>query len=135
MKRKRDRVLHALSRPRSALSAQQEGVPDRVCQCYKGAAPRPVPTALLLLVRHPRLLNNFLDLPLILAPVLLVEARGLRVGGRARVGVAQQRLDRGEDGGDVVDGRPLVLQDVEADRAVGVDVRVELPSRARTRKR
>lgn len=42
----------------------------------------------------------------------LVEARGLRVGGGGRVGVAEEGLDGGEDGRDVVDGGPLVLQDV-----------------------
>lgn len=51
----------------------------------------------------------------------LVEPRGLRVGGGVWVGVAEERLDGGQDGGDVVDWAPLVLQNVEADGAVGVD--------------
>ncbi len=42
----------------------------------------------------------------------LVQARGLAVGGRGRVGVAEQGLDGGEDGRHVIDWAPLVLQDV-----------------------
>ena len=38
------------------------------------------------------------------------ETAGVRVRVRAH-----------QDGGDIIDGRPLVLQDVQADRAVGVD--------------
>eukprot|EP00302_Diacronema_sp_CCMP2436_P053959 CAMPEP_0180065450 /NCGR_PEP_ID=MMETSP0985-20121206/8752_1 /TAXON_ID=483367 /ORGANISM="non described non described, Strain CCMP 2436" /LENGTH=149 /DNA_ID=CAMNT_0021995881 /DNA_START=748 /DNA_END=1197 /DNA_ORIENTATION=+ len=55
----------------------------------------------------------------------LVEPGRLGVCWGVRVGVAKQRLDGGQDGGNIVDGRPLVLQDVEADRAVRVHVRVE----------
>jgi len=60
-----------------------------------------------------------------LSLVALEQLRGFRVGGRVGVGVAQQALDRRENGRNVVDRRPLVLQDVEANTAVGVNVRME----------
>lgn len=62
---------------------------------------------------------------LVLAAVLFVQLGGHRVGGRVGVGVAEQRLYRGQDGGHVVRGTPPVLQDVQADAAVRVHVRVE----------
>eukprot|EP00563_Minutocellus_polymorphus_P021434 CAMPEP_0197721714 /NCGR_PEP_ID=MMETSP1434-20131217/4679_1 /TAXON_ID=265543 /ORGANISM="Minutocellus polymorphus, Strain CCMP3303" /LENGTH=142 /DNA_ID=CAMNT_0043306771 /DNA_START=306 /DNA_END=731 /DNA_ORIENTATION=- len=63
--------------------------------------------------------------PVVLPPVLVVEAAGLGVGGTGGVGIAQQALDAGQNGRDVVDRAPLVLEDVEADLAVVVDVGVE----------
>jgi len=65
-----------------------------------------------LAVLDPRVLDDFADPARVLASVLLVEPRRFGVGWRGRVGVAQQRLDGGEDGGDVVNWAPLVLQDV-----------------------
>ena len=47
------------------------------------------------------------------------------IGWRIYVGVGQQRLDRRQDAGNVVDGWPGVLEDVQAYRAVCVNVRVE----------
>ena len=60
-----------------------------------------------------------------ITPRYLVKLRRDAVGGRVRVGLVQQRLDGGEDGGDVVGGGPAVLEDVQADPAVSVHVRVE----------
>ena len=60
-----------------------------------------------------------------ITPRYLVKLRRDAVGGRVRVGLVQQRLDGGEDGGDVVGGAPPVLEDVEADAAVRVDVGME----------
>ena len=60
-----------------------------------------------------------------ITPRYLVKLRRDAVGGRVRVGLVQQRLDGGEDGGDVVGGGPAVLQDVQADPPVSVHVRVE----------
>ena len=53
------------------------------------------------------------------------ESGGGRVEGTVVVGFAKETLDGEEDGGDVVHGRPLVLEDVEADVAVLIDVGVE----------
>jgi len=39
----------------------------------------------------------------------------------------EEALDGGEDGCDVVGGRPSVLEDVETELAIGVDVGVEHP--------
>lgn len=49
----------------------------------------------------------------------------LRVERRVVVRLSEQALDGEEDGADVVGGGPFVLEDVEADVAVGVDVGVE----------
>lgn len=49
----------------------------------------------------------------------------LRIRRRCGVGVTQERLDGCEDGADVVDGTPLILEDIQADLAVVVYVRVE----------
>ena len=43
----------------------------------------------------------------------------LRVRGRRWVGVVEQRLDGGEDRGHAVHGAPLVLDDIQAQAAVG----------------
>jgi hypothetical protein len=45
-------------------------------------------------------------LAVVLADVLGVQLRRLRVGGRRRVGVGQQGLDGDEQRADVVDGAP-----------------------------
>lgn len=49
----------------------------------------------------------------------------LRICGRCWVGVTQEGLDRREDGADVIDRAPLILQDIQADLTVVVDIRVE----------
>ena len=72
----------------------------------------------------PRPLHHLLHAPVVLPPVGAVQPRGLGVGRRVRVGIAQQRLHRRQHGRDVVDRRPRLLQDVKADAAVGVDVGV-----------
>ena len=50
--------------------------------------------------------------PVVLGPVLLVELRGVCVGGRLGVRVVEQRLDRDEDVRHVVHGAPVRLEDV-----------------------
>lgn len=63
----------------------------------------------------------------ILFVVLLVRPHlaGLRIEGTIVVGFAQQRLDRKQNGADVVEGGPLLLEDVEANGAREVHVRVK----------
>ena len=61
---------------------------------------------------------------LVPGPVILVHRGDLGHERVVRVRVRQQRADREEDLRDGERGRPLVLEDVEADRAVPVDVRV-----------
>ena len=65
------------------------------------------------------------DSLLILSPVLLVQLCSDAVGRTVRVGLVQQTLDGGEDGGHVVRGRPAVLEDVKANAAIGIHVGVE----------
>ena len=64
----------------------------------------------------PRSLNGSLraapDFLVVLAAVLHVQRGGLGVGGRGAVGVCEQALYGGQDGGHAVAGRPLVLDDV-----------------------
>jgi len=50
---------------------------------------------------------------------------GLRVGRRIRIRVGQQRLYRGEHRGNVVNGTPLVLENVQTNRTIGVNVGME----------
>ncbi len=76
-------------------------------------------------LRHPGLLDDLLHLLVVLAAVLLEQARRLGVGWGVGVGIAKQGLYRRQHGGDVVDGAPVALQDVEADAAVVVHVGVE----------
>ena len=57
-------------------------------------------------------------------PVRLVNVGDLRHQRVVRVRVAQQRADREEHLGERERGRPLLLEDVEADGALGVDVGV-----------
>lgn len=81
---------------------------------------------LILLLRvEPALLNSRPDAPDVLLHVLPIKLCSLGVGGAVRVRVVQEGLDGREDRGDVVGGRPAVLEDVEAQLAVRVDVRVE----------
>ena len=78
-----------------------------------------------MLLIDPALLDNLPHPPVVLPPILVVKPAGLGVGRTGGVGIAQQTLDAGEDGGNVVDGTPLILEDVEADLPVVVDVGVE----------
>jgi len=64
----------------------------------------------------------------ILLLVGLVQVRRLGVGGAGAVGVGQQRANGDQNRADRVDGRPVVLDQVHAQGAVRVDVRVELQS-------
>ena len=56
--------------------------------------------------------------------VILVEGGDLGHERIIRVGVSQQRADRQKNLGNGQGGRPLILEDVEANRTVRVDVRV-----------
>jgi hypothetical protein len=56
--------------------------------------------------------------------VALEDVGDLGDEGIVGVGIGQQRADREEHLGDGERGRPLVLEDVEADGAVAVDVHV-----------
>lgn len=70
----------------------------------------------------------FYDLPdasIIFAAVLVVQPARLRIGRRGGIGIAQQGLDAGQYGGYVVNRRPLVLQNIQADLSVIVDVGME----------
>ena len=61
----------------------------------------------------------------VLAPILLKQLCGLDIRRRVGIRVRQQRLNRRENCGYVIDRRPLVLQNVETDAAIAVHVRVE----------
>lgn len=61
---------------------------------------------------------------LVARAVALVDVRDLRHERVVGVGVGQQRADREQHLGDRQRRRPLVLEDVEADRALRVDVGV-----------
>ena len=77
----------------------------------------------------PRSFHAKPDFPLVLALVLFEELRGFRVGRRRGIWVAEQGLDGAQDAWNPVHGRPLVLQDVEAYGAVGIDIRMVLRDR------
>ena len=65
------------------------------------------------------------DLHLVLRFVLFEHLAGYAIGRGEGIGVCKQQANCCQDGPDVIDGTPLVLQHVEADPAVVVDVRVE----------
>ena len=67
--------------------------------------------------------------------VCLVEMGRLRIGWARAVRICQKRTDRDENGADRVDGGPVVLDQVHAEGAVRVDVRVELRERTHTQGR
>jgi len=77
------------------------------------------------LARDPALLHDGTDPFLVLSLIFLVQLRSLRVGRGIGIGLVEQRLNGGEDGGDVVRRTPPVLQDVQADASIGVDVGVK----------
>ena len=57
-------------------------------------------------------------------PIILVKVGDLRDKRVIRVGIRQQGADGEEHLGDGEGGRPLVFEDVEADRSIAVDVHV-----------
>ena len=59
---------------------------------------------------------------IVLSPVGLVEVCDLRHEGIIRVGIGQEGADGEQHLGDGEGGRPLVLEDVQANRAIAVDV-------------
>lgn len=73
-----------------------------------------------------RLLRSSAYAPVVRLAVRRELVSGLRVSGRVRVWVSEQRADGEQDRGDRVHGRPLVLDHVQAERAVRVDIRVVL---------
>jgi len=79
----------------------------------------------LTLVVTPGLLHARLDSLLVLAPVLLEQLGRHGVGGGVGVGITQQRLNAGQNGRNIISGRPSVLEDVEADASIRIDVGVE----------
>jgi len=50
------------------------------------------------------------------------------IGWARAVGISEQRANRNQYGADRIDGRPIVLDEIHAECAVRVDVRVELQS-------
>ena len=60
----------------------------------------------LTLVVAPTLFDAGLDSLLVFSTIFFEELRGHRVGWRVRVGVAQQRLNRRQNGGNVIGGAP-----------------------------
>lgn len=62
---------------------------------------------------------------IVLAPILLKQFGRLDIRRRIGIRIRQKRLNRGEDCGNVIDWRPLVLQNIEADAAVAIHVWVE----------
>lgn len=67
-----------------------------------------VPTLVL-----PGLFNRLLDPPNVLLGIFTIEGGCLGVGRTGWVGVMQERLDRGQNGRDVVGRAPAVLEDVQ----------------------
>lgn len=57
--------------------------------------------------------------------LIVPQLGGLRVERRIVVRLAQQRLDGQQDGAHVVEGRPLLLQDVQANGAAQINVGVK----------
>ena len=71
---------------------------------------------------QPRAFHNFHHATLIFAPILNVKPGGFGVCRRIRVWIGKQALNRREDCTDVINGRPLILQDIEANGSVSLDV-------------
>ena len=69
--------------------------------------------------------DDFPDPPIVLSPILAKEPARLGVRRAAWVGIAEKGLYGGQDCGDVVDWRPLVLEDIETDLSIVVNVGVE----------
>ena len=79
----------------------------------------------LLLGVQPAVLDGGTHAPDVLLHVLPVQLSSLGVGGAVRVGVVQETLDGSEDGGNIVRGGPSILEDIQAELAVRVHVRME----------
>ncbi len=71
----------------------------------------------------PTVFDDLADLALVFSLVVHEKTGGLSVCGRVGVGVTQQRLDGRQDGRDIVDGCPHVLEDVETDASVRIHCR------------
>ena len=71
------------------------------------------------------LLDDCTHAAAVLLIVLAVHDSRRVVGGRIDVGVSKQRLNGRQNAADVVDGGPRVLEDVQADAAVCVNVRMK----------
>ena len=87
------------------------------------SVPIPLPS-LLYNLSHRVLARPLAGRLLVPRPVRLVDVRDLRHQGVIGVRVAQQRADREQHFRQRQGGRPLLLEDVEADGALGVDVGV-----------
>ena len=87
------------------------------------SVPLPLPS-LLYNLSHRVLARPLAGRLLVPRPVRLVDVRDLRHQGVIGVRVAQQRADREQHFRQRQGGRPLLLEDVEADGALGVDVGV-----------
>lgn len=81
--------------------------------------------SILLLWIEPALLHGSSNAPNVLLHILAIKLSRLRIGRAIRVRIMKEGLDGSEDGSDVVSGRPAILENVEAELAVGVDVGVE----------
>lgn len=57
----------------------------------------------------PALLDGFSNTLGILLSIVFVEIAGFDIGRRRGIGIVEERLDTGEDGGDVVGRGPSVL--------------------------
>ena len=71
------------------------------------------------------MLNDKLDALVIFAPIILEQACCFCIGGRVRIRIAQQALNRCQHCTDVVDRTPIALQYVETYAAIGVHIGVE----------
>ena len=87
------------------------------------SVPLPLPS-LLYNLSHRVLARPLAGRLLVPRPVRLVDVRDLRHQGVIGVRVAQQRADREQHFRQRQGGRPLLLEDVEANGALGVDVGV-----------
>lgn len=68
----------------------------------------------------PAVFDDLTHLALVLSLVVHEETGSLSVGGRVGVGVTEERLDGCEDGCDVIDGCPHVLEDIKTDTSIGI---------------
>mmetsp|Transcript_14177 Transcript_14177/g.36715 ORF Transcript_14177/g.36715 Transcript_14177/m.36715 type:complete len:219 (-) Transcript_14177:195-851(-) len=82
-----------------------------------------------------RLFRDSANASVVLLQVRLKQVRGLRMRRARAVRVGEQRSDCSENGTHRVDRRPVVLDEVHAQRAIRVDVRMEhLAAEAHTRR-
>lgn len=81
--------------------------------------------ALHLRIVLPRLFHNLSNSSVVFTPVFVVQPTSLRIGWWGGIWIAQQRLNTGQYSRYVINGRPLVLQDIQTDLTIVVDVRME----------